>query len=190
MTVYDFDNTIYRGESSIDFFRFCLRRKPSLVRFLPIVFWKLLRYKRCRTTADEIIHWGEHVLRAFLSEVGDVDELVNAFWDSHEDRIKPFYRLQQKPDDLILSGSPELLLCEICRRLGVHRYLGTRIDLDTGTVKSLCFAENKVRIFRDAYPDEPVDAFYSDSLHDLPMMRLADRAYLVHGSRIELWNGS
>ena len=115
---------------------------------------------------------------------------MNAFWDSHEDRIKPFYRLQQKPDDLILSGSPELLLCEICRRLGVHRYLGTRIDLDTGTVKSLCFAENKVRIFRDAYPNESVDAFYSDSLHDLPMMRLADRAYLVHGSRIELWNGS
>ena len=97
MTVYDFDNTIYRGESSIDFFRFCLRRKPSLVRFLPIVFWKLLRYKRCRTTADEIIHWGEHVLRAFLSEVGDVDELVNAFWTATRTASSPFTGSSRSP---------------------------------------------------------------------------------------------
>ena len=28
--VYDFDNTIYDGDSSVDFFLFCLRKKISL----------------------------------------------------------------------------------------------------------------------------------------------------------------
>lgn len=187
MTVYDFDNTIYRGESSVDFFRFCLRKKPSLVRFLPVIFWKLLRYKRCRTSADEIIRWGEHVMQDFLRTVDDIDGLICEFWDRNEDKIKDFYKMQQQPDDLILSGSAEPLLAEICRRLGVRRYIGTRIDLRLGKVEFLCFKENKVRVFLDAYPTATVDAFYSDSLHDLPMMRLARKAYLVKGNRILRW---
>ena len=33
--VYDFDGTIYDGDSTVDFWLYCLRRKPSLLRFLP-----------------------------------------------------------------------------------------------------------------------------------------------------------
>ncbi|MGN0993694.1 MAG: hypothetical protein ACI4PD_01130, partial [Butyricicoccus sp.] len=62
MNVYDFDNTIYRGESTVDFFRFCLRKKPSMVRYLPSVFWQLLRYKCGVIPAERIIASGERVL--------------------------------------------------------------------------------------------------------------------------------
>lgn len=187
MRVYDFDNTIYRGESSVDFFWFCLRHRPTLIRFVPIVCWKLLCYKRCRTTPDAIIRWGEHVLQDFLREVPDVDRLISEFWDKHEHRIKPFYRAQQRPDDLILSGSAEPLLAEICRRLGIQQYLGSQIDLHKGRISFLCFGENKVMRYRSCYGNTPVEAFYSDSLHDLPMMRLAQQAYLVRGDQITPW---
>ena len=33
--VYDFDGTIYDGDSTVDFVRFCLRRHPSLLAGLP-----------------------------------------------------------------------------------------------------------------------------------------------------------
>ena len=37
MNVYDFDNTIYDGESTFDLFLFYLKKKPSLIRLMPTV---------------------------------------------------------------------------------------------------------------------------------------------------------
>ena len=36
--VYDFDGTIYDGDSTVDFTRFCLRRHPGVLAGLP-QFW-------------------------------------------------------------------------------------------------------------------------------------------------------
>ena len=187
MNVYDFDNTIYRGESTVDFFRFCLRKKPSMVRYLPSVFWQLLRYKCGVIPAERISASGARVLRSFLTEIRDVNALVCEFWDRNEHKIKDSFRAMLQEDDLILSGSSEILLAEICRRLGVTHFLGTRVDLDACRVEFLCYHENKVKAFREHYPTETISCFYSDSIHDLPMMRLADAAYLVHGERVTRW---
>ena len=35
--VYDFDGTIYDGDSTVDFTRFCLRRHPAVLAGLPRV---------------------------------------------------------------------------------------------------------------------------------------------------------
>ena len=35
------------------------------------------------------------------------------------------------------------------------------------------------------YPKAKLEAFYSDSLSDLPMMKLADKAYLVDGENVK-----
>ena len=37
-------------------------------------------------------------------------------------------------------------------------------------------------------PDAVPDEFYSDNMIDLPMMKLARRAYLVHGNHIKQVN--
>lgn len=50
MRVFDFDNTIYDGESVIDFYLFSLRRNPKAARYVPVVLYHLLRYKLGRTT--------------------------------------------------------------------------------------------------------------------------------------------
>ena len=34
-----------------------------------------------------------------------------------------------------------------------------------------------------------IEAFYTDSLSDLPMMQLAQKAYLVDGNTLMKWNG-
>ena len=31
MNVYDFDDTIYAGDSTVDFFFYCLKKKPAIV---------------------------------------------------------------------------------------------------------------------------------------------------------------
>ena len=45
MNVYDFDNTIYDGESLYDFFIFCIRKKKRLILYLPVVIYILILYK-------------------------------------------------------------------------------------------------------------------------------------------------
>ncbi|MBQ8144780.1 MAG: haloacid dehalogenase-like hydrolase [Butyricicoccus sp.] len=187
MNVFDFDNTIYRGESTIDFFRFCLRKKPSMIRYLPAILWQLLRYKCGVIPAEGIIARGERVLRCFLQEIRDIDALVKEFWDRNEHKIKEQFRAMLCEDDLILSGSCEILLEEICRRLGVQNFLGTRVDLDTCHVEFLCYHENKVKAFLENYPTETIQRFYSDSIHDLPIARLADSAFRVRGDRVIPW---
>ena len=36
VNLYDFDNTIYDGDSSVDFYLFCLKKKISIIKYLPI----------------------------------------------------------------------------------------------------------------------------------------------------------
>ena len=45
MNAYDFDNTIYDGESLFDFFIFCMYKKKSLILYFPFVLYILVLYK-------------------------------------------------------------------------------------------------------------------------------------------------
>lgn len=187
MTIYDFDKTIYDGESTVDFFLFCMRKRPRLVRFLPLAIRLSLMYKLCIITYQDFLRAGERTLRIAADQFDDIDGLVREFWDKHERKIKKFYLAQKRDDDLILSGSCEILLDEICRRLGVQNYIGSRLDLRHGRIEFLCYHENKVKAFSERYPNAEIDAFYTDSLLDLPMMREADIVYMVKKNRVRLW---
>ena len=44
MNVYDFDETIYSGDSTRDFYFYSIKKNPSLLRFLPKQGWAFLKY--------------------------------------------------------------------------------------------------------------------------------------------------
>ena len=52
MNVYDFDGTIYRGDSTLHFYGYCLKCQPTLARYLPVQVMGLLRYKAGRGGKD------------------------------------------------------------------------------------------------------------------------------------------
>lgn len=43
MNVYDFDQTLYTRDSTVDFYFFCLRRYPSICCFIPIQLYGAIR---------------------------------------------------------------------------------------------------------------------------------------------------
>ena len=45
MNVYDFDDTIYDGESCLDFFFYYIRKTPYLIKYIPRALYAVLRYK-------------------------------------------------------------------------------------------------------------------------------------------------
>ena len=83
------------------------------------------------------------------------------------------------PGDLVISASPDFLLREVCERRGLA-LIASRVDPSTGIYEGRnCNGQEKVARFRELYPDTPVHRFFSDSLGDTPMARLAEEAWLV-----------
>ena len=187
MNVWDFDNTIYRGESGMHFFWYYLKRKPSLVRHAPKVLRGVIDYKRGKIRADEAIERVGSVLTSFITEAGGESLAADAadFWDKHEHRVLPFYPKLQQPDDLIISAGPEQSLHEICGRIGVKHYIGTVIDEEDNRVKFVCFRENKVKAFREKYPDTEIESLYTDSYNDKPLMDIAKRVFMVKNGKVK-----
>ena len=54
MNVFDFDNTIYNGESTIDFFLFCLKKQKELCIYIPLVIHTATLYKLRLLPIDKI----------------------------------------------------------------------------------------------------------------------------------------
>lgn len=185
MNVYDFDNTIYDGESAFDFFKFFMKKDKKLLLFLPSVIIAFTKYKMGRLSIEEAINkYGQKAVDYYIKNP-DSKLLIPHFWDEHQKNIKPFYEKVRKDDDLILSCSPELSLEEICKRLNIKNYIGTVIDEEKGVISRLCLRENKVKAFFEAYPEAEIDDLYTDSFNDKPLMDISKNVYLVKGNNIK-----
>lgn len=185
MNVYDFDNTIYDGESAVDFFLFCLRRYPRLIKLLPLITVKLMKYKLCMITSEELTEYVEKYAGELLLSFGNPDALIREFWDKNMKKIKDFYINQKQPDDIILSASFSILLSEPAKRLGIKNMITSEIDRETGKITRLCFRENKARLLKEAVPDGAEITFYTDSMNDKAMIDFADVAFFVKGNRVK-----
>lgn len=186
MNIYDFDGTLYDGDSTVDFFLFCLKKHPSLVRFLPKQAWGFLLHGLKRIDRTEL----KEYFFSFLKGV-DGDKLLEPFWQSHREKIFIWYPDQHRSDDLVISASPEFLLEPICRELGMGGLIASQVNVHTGKFEGPnCKGQEKVRRLRENYGDVPVEKFYSDSMADFPLAQLADKAFLVDKGKIKNWEMS
>ena len=184
MNTYDFDKTIYAGDSSVDFYIYSLLRHPSLVSLWPSQAAAFFRYKRgkCDKTAMK------QVFFAFVKKIPDIESEVKRFWDKKEKKIYAWYLEQKADDDVIISASPEFLLGEICARLGLSAPIGSRVDKESGAFEGKnCHDTEKVVRFREIYGDAKTEKFYSDSRSDTPMAAIADEAFFIRGGKPEPW---
>lgn len=184
MNVYDFDETIYDGDCTVDFYIHCFKRFPKVRRHSLSLIRPVFRFVCFKGDKTEF----KQAFFGFLKFVPEQELEVLLFWDRHEGGIKRFYGRQQRPDDIIITASPEFLVSPIMKRLGVAGVIGSRVDIRNGAFGGAnCHGAEKVRRFRLAHPDAVVDEFYSDSRSDSPMAELAARAYIVKGDKIVRW---
>ncbi len=184
MNVYDFDNTIYKGESGVDLFLYFLKRDPKLITALPWAVSCIARYKATKMTLDEALDKYAGVIEGYAAKIDNIEENVVKFWDINSKKIKPFYFDRRQDDDIIISACVDVVLEEICRRIGIKHYVGSEVDLEKRKLINFCYRENKVKVFKEKFPDAVIDNFYTDSYNDQPMIDLAKNAYLVKGDKI------
>ena len=184
MNVYDFDNTILRGDSTVLFFGYCLRHYPRMWLDAPGQAANGLMYLLGRR---EKLAFKERMFR-FLQYVDDADAALEAFWKKNLRRVKPWYREAHRPDDVVISASPEFLVRPACEALGIRHVMGSPVDRRTGKYSGLnCHGAEKVVRFRKAFPDGVIGEFYSDSYSDTPLAELAERAWMVRGDELKPW---
>ena len=92
MNVYDFDGTIYDGDSTVDFWLFCIRAKPSVfLKCLPKLLSGAILYGLKRIPKEG---WKERFF-SFLVYMPADEAQVSRFWEGHTGKIKKWY-LEQK----------------------------------------------------------------------------------------------
>lgn len=185
MNVFDFDNTIYDGESSFDFFKFCVRRKPSLIRYMPKTLFMMLKYKTGIVSKDRVMEFCSEMLAVLAENIGELDRCLSEFWRLSETKLKPELLGMLSADTAIISASPDFLLLGIKHKLNGSALITTQTDLNTMKISSLCYGENKVKEYKRRFGDKPLVNYYTDNMNDIPMISLAETAWLVKGSKIE-----
>lgn len=184
MNVYDFDKTIYKNDSTADFFLYCLRKHPKIIKLIPSIMSGFVKHyilKKCTKT-----DFKEKIMKFVLYI--DYQKDIKDFWNKNKHKIKKFYIDQQKPDDVIISASPAFVLEPICKELGIGNLICSRVDVKTGKYTGLnCHGEEKVARYREVFGSTAVQEFYSDSKSDTPMALIAEKAYLVKGDKITDW---
>ena len=74
------------------------------------------------------------------------------------------------------------------KQLGIQTIIATDFDIHSGRIVGAnCKGQEKVRRFFQSVPNGQIDNFYSDSLADLPLARLARNAYWVKNGVVTEW---
>ncbi len=185
MNSYDFDKTIYKSDSSTDFYLYCLCHYKKIFFRLPRQLGAFCRHYLFHTMTKTQM---KEIFYEYFQDIPDMDKALADFWEKNIHKVKAFYIAQQKPDDVIISASPEFFLEPACQRLGIRHLIASPVDAKTGKHSGEnCHGEEKVHRFREIFPDAVVEEFYSDSYSDTPMAKLAQKAYLVKGDKITEW---
>lgn len=183
MNVYDFDKTIYYGDSTLDFYLFCLKRHKSIALCFPSLVCAYVKYY--------VFHIGDktqfkETMYRFLRKC-DENDIID-FWSSHESKLKSWYLKQKNDDDLIISASPEFLLSPICSKLNIS-LIASKVDFKSGKYSNKnCYNEQKVIRYREIYGDTAINEFYSDSYSDEPLAKISQKAYIVDKDKITPWD--
>lgn len=183
MNVYDFDGTIYKGDSTVDYYLYVLRKKPAVIRFLPKQLWGMLLYILHRIDKTKMKEYFYSFLRGT-----DNEKMVAEFWKLNICKIYTWYLDSHMNDDIVISASPEFLLLPACDMLGIKHLIASRVDPITGiyTGKNCRGAEKVCRLYAE-FGKISIDKFYSDSHSDQPLADIAKEAYLITKGNITKW---
>ena len=180
MNVYDFDKTIYDGDSTIDFYLFELKRNPKVLFNFPKQILGFVLYKVKIFSKEKY----KSYFYSYFKKIKDIDKEMTLFWKENKFKIKKWYINQHEESDVIVSASAEFFLKKIKAHLNVD-IIASEVDKSTGKCLSKnCFAEEKVERFRKKYGAKAIKSFYTDSLSDLPLARIAEEFYLVKKDKI------
>ena len=192
LSVYDFDKTIYNGETLNDFYRFYLIKKPWKIYTVIFQLWYFLLYVLKIINLEKL---KENFLCFFKGEnIGELKKLIREFWEKKESKINLWVKdeiLKNKKETEILvaiSASPTFLIIDRLRLMGFDVVIGTDFLFESTKFHSHITSKNcknyeKVKRLDKWAEDNNIQYdivnFYSDSIADKPLFDLAEHKYWI-----------
>ena len=192
LSVYDFDKTIYNGETLNDFYRFYLIKKPWKIYTVIFQLWYFLLYVLKIINLEKL---KENFLRFLNGEnTGELKKLIREFWEKKESKINLWAKdeiLKNKKETEILvaiSASPTFLIIDRLRLMGFDVVIGTDFLFESTKFHSHITSKNcknyeKVKRLDKWAEDNNIQYdivnFYSDSIADKPLFDLAEHKYWI-----------
>lgn len=182
INVYDFDKTIYDGDSSIDFYLYCLKRHPRILFLLPKQFFSFVKYK---LKLENKITFKQDFF-SFFQLIPNLEEEITNFWSINIKKIKAWYLEQKKSDDIIISASPEILLKPMIKLLQVKDVIASNVSNTGLFLSNNCYGKEKVKRYKEKY-NYIIENFFSDSYSDLPLAKISRKAFIVKRNKVVCW---
>ena len=179
---YDFDKTIYRKDSSIKFYFYCLKRRPTMIFGMFILAFYFLLNAIGMITTKRL----KEKFFGFLNKVKNIDELVEKFWAKEIKNVNAWYNETKREDDVICSASPQFLVEPAIKMINPNALvICTQMDSTTGIItgENLKGVEKVNKLKEVLAEDVKFDSVYTDSISDLPILDLAENKYIVCGKK-------
>ena len=181
MNIYDFDGTIYNGDSCRDIVKYGILKHPILtLKALKKADELNAQYEQGLVPFEKV----KEEMLSFIFKIKNYPKFINSFVASHMKNIKPWYNSRKTNNDVIVSASYELWLNVFARNLGIKYVIGTKTDIDGKIYGKNCKGSEKVNRIKQIFPNAPIACCYSDSSVDIPLLELGTTAYVVEGNKL------
>ena len=183
LTVYDFDGTIYDGDSTFDFIKFLMKKDKSIILHIPKMAVYLIKYKMKLINKETM----KECFFEIFNKFENIDDLVNEFWTVNQNKLKKFFTEKKThKNDIIASASPKFLLEPIAKYYEVKGLFASPVDKKTGKYNGInCHGVEKVRLINNKYKNCIIEEMYSDDANaDGPLLEIANKAYIVKKNKI------
>lgn len=193
LVVFDFDHTLYDGDSGSHLFAWLIRRSPwrmLLALLLAPVFGPMVAFLPTRRVGISGFVWAGTL---GLQRVRDLDALIDAYVAGHVEDIRgrllpvaleAFHGHRERGDRVVVATGAPPELARAILAFVAHEdvpVVGTLAGPRLGAVVAArhCHNEEKMRMLRELGWSD-IDAAYSDSWADLPLLRAARRPVVVN----------
>lgn len=196
LAIFDIDFTLTNKETLIEFYKFMIKKKPSLIVHMPrslfagiLYIFKVYNLKRAK--------------EAFISFIDSVEEkelesIIKEFYEKvlskilYEDSMEMIKKLKKNGCKIILiSASSEFYLKEFYNIKEVDKIIGTRYEFGNKKTRGRiiganCKGEEKVIRLKEFIEEEKLKVdfkesfMFSDSLSDAPLFKLVGHPYLIN----------
>lgn len=194
LVVFDFDHTLYDGDSGSHLIRWMIRRSP----------WRILLALLIAPVAGPMIAWlptRRRGIGAFIwvGTIGfrrrrDLDELIDRYVAANTDALRPrllpvalevLHRHRESGDRVVVATGAPPELARAILAFVAHEdvpVVGTQVGRRLGAVIATrhCHHAMKMRMLREAGFLGEIAAAYSDSTADLPLLKAARRPVVVN----------
>lgn len=194
LVVFDFDHTLYDGDSGSHLFKWLIERdwwRQLLALLIAPVFGPMIAWMPTRRRGISAFVWVGTLGMRTVAEFDDAtDRYVAAHTEAIKTRLLPIaldvLRRHRDAGDrvVIATGAPPELARAILSFVA-HEDLpviGTQVGPKYGSIVAVrhCHYRMKMRMLADAGYGGPVEAAYSDSSADLPLLQAARRPVVVN----------